>query len=111
MPVQWNHANYANSTKKKALDGIEELARVVILTQCKEECPVSHGVMRGSLMVERDDSAGCIYIGGGGPAKDYIYRQHQDTSLNHPVGKAHFIIDPVEEHEKDMKTYIEKHIK
>jgi hypothetical protein len=111
MIKSWDHAKFSKDTTKKALDGIEELARGVILTQCKEECPVDQGTMRGSLGVERDDEKKCIYLGGGGLSQAYIYRQHQDRSLNHRVGKAGFIIDPVEEHSPEMPKYIEKHIK
>ena len=110
MSVQWNHANFAKSQRKKALDGIEECARVVMLTEAKENCPVKEGVMRGSLMVERDDNNECCYLGGGGPAKAYIYRQEKDKSLNHTVGKAGFIEDSVDAHVSELNSFVQKHI-
>jgi hypothetical protein len=111
MPVSWNDSNFKKSTKTKALDGVEELARTKMLTTAKERCPVKDGIMRGSLGVERDDANSCVYLGGGGPSKDYIFRQHQDTSLNHRVGQAKFISSAVEEHSSELKEYIEKHTK
>lgn len=110
MAVQWDDRAFRARMKKKSLDGIEECARDPMLTAAKEQCPVDKGTMRGSLTVERDDANSCVYLGGGGPAKDYIFRQHQDMSLNHPVGKAKFISDPVETHSPELKDYVEKHI-
>jgi hypothetical protein len=78
---------------------------------CKEQCPVKEGTMRNSLGVERDDANLCVYIGGGGAAKDYIFRQHQDLALNHPVGKAKFISQPVQQLSNEIPSYIKKHVK
>ncbi|MHC1687971.1 MAG: hypothetical protein AB9879_09730 [Methanothrix sp.] len=108
--IKWDHSKFVKSTKTKALDGIEECAKGVMLTQAKEDCPVNHGIMRGSLTTERDDANKCVYLGGGGPAKDYIHRQEVDRSLNHTVGKAGFIRDSVEMHAPKLKSYVEKHI-
>ncbi len=112
MPItkdNWN--SYKKSRHKLALDGIEEIARGPMLATAKEFCPVDEGTMRGTLTVERDDKALKVYIGGGGPAKDYIFRQHQDTSLNHPVGQAKFISQPVEMHMPKIKPAIERRVK
>jgi hypothetical protein len=109
--VKWDHSKFLKSTVTKAMDGLEEIARGPILTRCKEECPVKDGIMRGSLGVERSDSEKCVYIGGGGPSAKYIFRQHQDTTLNHPVGKAKFIADPIQALSSQIPKYIEKHIK
>jgi len=109
--IQWDHSSFLKSTVSKALDGLEEIARGPILTRCKEECPVDQGTMRGSLGVERSDSEKAVYIGGGGASAAYILRQHQDMTLNHPVGKAKFITDPIQSLSSQIPKYIEKHIK
>lgn len=82
-----------------------------MLTQAKEDCPVLNGDMRGSLGTERDNAKKCVYLGGGGPAKDYILKQELDRSLYHDDGKAGFIRDSVEMHAGKLKSFVEKHIK
>ena len=109
MDFKWDHSAFLKDTKDKALDAEEEFAKTVILPQCQEECPVGEGVMKASLGVERVGSE--IHIGGGGAAAKYIYREHQDMSLNHRVGKAKFLSDPVEQHAKEMAAFVEKRIK
>lgn len=112
--IKWDHSKFLKSTQTKALDGVEEVCRVHMLTQAKEDCPVAMvngGTMRGSLGVERDDRNKRCYIGGGGAAKAYIYRQHQDMTYNHTTGKAKFITGAVEMHSGKLKAAIEKHIK
>ncbi len=107
MRLEWKGDAYADKVIEQVLSGVEEWARAPVLTQCKEECPTDKGIMKGSLTVVREDNV--VYIGGGGPAKDYIYRQHQDMTLNHPVGKAKFITDPVNDNAPDLPDYIKKH--
>ena len=109
--IKWDHSKFVKSTKTKALDGIEECAKGVMLTQAKEDCPVDHGIMRGSLTTERDDANLCVYLGGGGPAEAYIHRQEVDRSLQHKVGKAGFIRDSVDMHAPKLKGYIQSHVK
>ncbi len=107
---QWDHSGFVKSTRTKALDGIEECAKTEMATQAKEDCPVDSGTLRGSIGTERDDKEKCIYLGCGGPAKDYALRQETDRSLNHPVGKAGFIRDSVEMHASKLGSYVQKHI-
>lgn len=116
--IKWDHSHFLKSTRTKALDGVEEVARVKMLTDAKTRCPVGQyddgrvgGTMRASLGVERDDTKSCVYVGGGGAAKAYIFRQHQDMTLNHTVGQAKFITTAVEAHTGELKAAIEKHIK
>ncbi len=114
MPItkdNWNQ--YKKSTADKALDGIEECARALMLTEAKERCPVAPvngGTMRNSLTVERDNSKKVVYLGGGGAAKAYIFRQHQDTSLNHTTGQSKFITTAIEIHSPKLKQFVEKHV-
>lgn len=115
--IKWDHSKFLKSTKTKALDGIEEIARGPMQTQAKQDCPVGQyndgrvgGTMKGSIGVERDDANSCCYVGGGGAARAYIFRQHQDMTLNHTTGRAKFITGAVEAHRGEMKKYIEKHL-
>jgi len=109
--VQWDHSKFVKSTRTKALDGVEACAKTVMATTAKERCPVKDGILRGSIGVERDEANSCVYLGCGGPAKAYAFRQHQDLTLNHPVGQAKFITSAVETHSKELKSFVEKHIK
>jgi hypothetical protein len=110
--VKWDDSNYKKSTVTKALDGVEECVKGLMLTQAREDCPVKTGTLRDEgLGTERDDANKCIYLGAGGPAKDYAKRQELDRSLNHRVGKAGFIRDSVEMHASKLNEYVEKHIK
>jgi hypothetical protein len=109
--IKWDHSSFVKSAKKKGLDGVEECARGLMLTTAKERCPVDNGTMRNSLGVERDDANLCVYLGGGGAAKAYIFRQHQDMSLNHTSGQAKFITSAIETHSKELKGFVEKHLK
>ena len=107
--IQWNHTKFVKSVEQRAMDGCEECA-IIIKTDAAERCPVDRGTMRASLGVERDDKKLCCYIGGGGPAKDYILRQHQDMSLNHVTGEAKFISNALEAHAKELPSMIKKHV-
>jgi hypothetical protein len=118
--IQWNHDSFLKTTISKALDGIEECAKGVMLTQALEDCPVGiypagsgkkGGTMKGSLGTERDDKNKCVYLGGGGPAKAYIKRQEKDRSYNHTSGKAGFIRDSVQMHSSKLASYVQKHVK
>lgn len=99
---------WGNKVKRSALDGIEEWARVLWLSQAKTDCPVDTGTMRNSLTVERSDAENCVYVGGGGAAKKYIRRQELDRSLHHKVGKAGFIRDSVTMHIGKIPEFIKR---
>jgi hypothetical protein len=109
--VKWDHSAFLKSTISKALDGVEECARGPMASTAKERCPVDTGTLRGTIGTERDDKAKCVYLGCGGPAKAYAFRQHQDMTLNHPSGQAKFITSSVDTHSGKLKSFIEKHIK
>jgi hypothetical protein len=108
--IHWDHSKFLKSTKTRALDGIEEIARGPMATQARQDCPVDQGTLRGSIGVERDEAKGVVYLGCGGAAKAYAYRQEVDRSLNHPSGKAGFIRDSVQQHAGKLRGAIEKHI-
>ncbi len=109
--TEWAAGAVINRAKGAALNGLEEWADGEVLSEMKRQCPVDQGTMRNSLGTERDDARGVIVLGGGGPAESYIYRQHQDASLNHTTGKSHFIVDPVEQLAPNAAQYVEKHLK
>lgn len=109
--IKWNHKPFFDKVVSNALSGIEEWARTEWQPQAKQDCPVKEGTMRDSLGVERSDSEKAVYVGGGGPAKKYIFRQEMDRSLNHTVGKAGFIRDSVSMKSSKIVKYVEKHIK
>ena len=107
--TEWAAGAVINRAKEAALNGLEEWADGEVLSEMKRQCPVDQGTMRNSLGTEREDDK--IILGGGGPAESYIYRQHQDASLNHTTGKSHFITDPVEQLAPNAAQYVEKHLK
>jgi hypothetical protein len=109
--TEWAAGAVIARAKEAALDGLEEWAKGEVLSEMKRQCPVDQGTMRNSLGTERDDARGVIVLGGGGPAESYIYRQHQDASLNHTTGKSHFIVDPVEQLAPNAAKYVEKHLR
>lgn len=116
--IKWDHSKFLKSTRTKALDGVEEVARVHMATQARQDCPVGQyddgrvgGTLKGSIGVERDDAKGVVYLGCGGAAKAYAHRQEVDRSLNHREGqKAGFIRDSVQMHAGKLNAAIEKHI-
>jgi len=109
--LRWHPEKFIKKTEEAALDGIEEWARTIWLSQAKEDCPVAlrfGGTMRNSLGVVREGNY--IKIGGGGPARDYIYRQEMDRNLNHRDGqKAGFIRDSATMHKGKIIKFVEKH--
>ena len=108
--VKWHPQNFVKTLTKNALDGVEEWAMVEWQPQAYEDAPKKTSTMAGSLGHERDDSAKCVYVGGGGRAKDYILKQELDRSLVHSVGKAGFIIDTVNSKKSSLPQYIKDHI-
>jgi hypothetical protein len=113
MSVTWNDGPFKNRVIKAGMDGLEEFALVVWLPQAKINCPVAPvngGTMRNSLGYERDDKNRCIYVGGGGAAKAYIFKQEMDRSLHHTTGHAGFIGDTVQSNISKLPKYIKKHV-
>jgi hypothetical protein len=111
VDIKWDHSKFVSETTKKAVDGLEEWGLVEWKPQAVIDSPKLSGIMAGSLGVERDDAQKCIYVGGGGEASAYILKQELDRSLHHPVGKAGFILDTVNDKAPKLSEYVEKHIK
>jgi len=110
MTVTWNDANFRKNIKTKGMDGLEEWGKTVWHPRAYKDCPKLSSTMAESLWVERDDANNCIYVGGGGDAKDYILKQELDRSLHHEVGKAGFIGDTVQQNISQLPEYVKKHI-
>lgn len=65
-----------------------------VMTDAKKRSPVDLGTMRGSGYVTepKDDGKTIeLELGFGGPASDYVVRQHEDLGLRHTVGEAKFL--------------------
>lgn len=106
----WWKSDWGRKKTAAAMDGLEEWARTLVLTQSKADCPVDTGTMRNSLMVERSDSEKAVYVGGGGAARKYILRQELDRSLKHTVGKAGFLRDSVMIHLNSLPEFIRRRL-
>jgi len=69
-----------------------------IITDAKGETPVDKGTMRASGVALEPTIEGTVVevvFGFGGAAQSYDVMQHERTDFRHRVGKAHFLIDPV----------------
>ena len=108
--IKWDHSKFVKNVIKNGIDGLEEWGKVEWHPQAYRDAPKLTSAMAGSLGVERDDKNRCIYVGGGGQARDYILKQELDRSLSHPVGKAGFIGDTVQQKAHKLGTYVKKHI-
>jgi hypothetical protein len=107
--IQWNGDAVAAKINAALLDGAEEWARVDVLTDAKENCPVDLGTLRGSHAVERDDRS--VVVGVGGPAAPYAHRQHEDATLAHKVGTDHWMEKALNNKMGELKPKLEKRVK
>jgi hypothetical protein len=113
MSVTWTDGPFKKEVIKRGMDGLEEFALTVWLPQAKINCPVAPengGTMRNSLGYERDDNQKVIFAGGGGAAKDYIFKQEMDRSLHHTTGKPGFINDSLQQNISKLPEYVKKHV-
>ena len=110
MSISWNDSGFKKKIVSAGMDGLEEWGRVEWHPQAYKDSPKKTSTMAGSLGIERDDANKCLYVGGGGQAKDYILKQELDRSLHHEVGKAGFIGDTVQMKASKLPAYVKKHI-
>jgi hypothetical protein len=69
----------------------EYLAAQLIMQDARRRAPKEDGWLEGSGYATRPDfskQSVAVEMGFGGPSEDYVVRQHEDTSLNHPGEKA-----------------------
>lgn len=112
VKVEWNDRAFRATKKRQALDGIEECAKVHMVTEGKRVCPTRTSTLKGTIGTERDEARRCVYFGCGGAAKAYALRQEMDRSLRHKPGqKAGFIRDSADMHRGKLKDYVQKRVK
>lgn len=91
-----------------------------ILQDSLQQVPVDTGTLADSAYIEEQpDGSYVIGYGHGGMnpksnalPEDYMIKQHEDLSLNHPGGgKAKFLEDPAREHGVNMELKAARAIK
>ena len=80
-----------------------------ILQESLAQVPVDTGTLKNSAYIrEFDDGSYEVGYGKGSAvnpkshrvASDYMLAQHENSTLTHPIGKDHFLSDPVREHQQ-----------
>lgn len=107
--VTWWDDGFSDKAKGLAMDGLEELARAVILTDAKENCPVKDGTLRNSHTTERKESS--VVIGAGGAAAPYGLIQHERVDFQHTSGEAKWLENAFNRHIGEAPEYVKKHLK
>jgi len=80
--------------------------RGAIMPDADEHCPVDKGTMRSTSDTQRDDNAGEVVGGYGGPATPYAIRQHEDATLSHTVGEAKWLENAFNRHAKEAEGMV-----
>ncbi len=75
----------------KKILGVMKVMGTEIKSLSQQRCPVDSGTLRDSCVVKSDLVLMQVTVGYGGAASSYAARQHEDMSLNHPVGQAKFL--------------------
>lgn len=84
----------AEKRMDKAIDvGLYAIAQN-IMSLSKQEAPFDLGVLRGSGFVTLPENH-TVQLGYGGAAGAYAVVQHERLDFKHKVGKARFLIDPI----------------
>lgn len=79
-----------------------------IMTDSKKECPVYKGFLRGSGYVNPNAGSPTRPATEIGYGKEYGPYVHEIRGLNHPVGKDHFLSDPLDAHKSGYTRWIQK---
>lgn len=90
-------------------------AYIDVMRLAKSRAPVDKDWVRTSGYVEDPEfKAGTVVVGAGfgGKSEDYVVRQHEDLSLNHPNGgQARFFASAIEDRVGQTKATIARFIK
>lgn len=86
-----------------------------IMVDAKERAPRLTDTMANSGYVTEPEVKGGAAVsceaGFGGGSEDYVLRQHEDTSLNHPRGgEAHFFSNALDAGQDALFAAIVKHV-
>lgn len=70
-------------------------------------CPVEHGTLRDSCVIE--ERGDYIVVGYGGAASDYALIQHENLQYHHNPGQqAKYLEQPLDEMEEEIKEAVSK---
>ncbi len=86
----------------------------LIMTESKRECPVDTGALRDTGHVEQPEISGdqvTVQMGYGGPAAPYAVYVHENLTAQHPVGKAKYLEDPVNEAKPTLPTKMARRLR
>lgn len=76
----------------------------IMLTEAKKKCPVDTGTLRRSGAVEANSKEAIVSFN-----TPYAYKQHEDTTLNHPRGgEAKFLEKAAIENAQRAQTALRK---
>jgi hypothetical protein len=107
--IQWHGPEVAKKIEDALLDGGEEWLTVNVQTNSKERTPWKEGILAGSHTVQRGDRE--VVLGVGGPAAPYAKRIHEDESLHHPIGEAHFLEKAAQDTISELPAILQKRVK
>lgn len=72
-----------------------------VIAKSVPQTPFRDGFLRGSATVGQPRVSGSgaeVDVGFGGAAEAYAVVQHENQNFAHPIGKAKFLEDPLNEH-------------
>jgi hypothetical protein len=103
--------NFNIDTEKAKQAAMRALKQEAVLLKGRSQalCPVDHGTLRDSCVIESDENS--VTVGYGGAASSYAAVQHENMSYHHNVGQAKFLEQPAQEMEEEIKEAVLKAIK
>lgn len=107
--VNWKGDMVAKMVNDALLDGAEEWLTANVKTNSVGRTPWREGILAGSHTVQRGESE--VVLGVGGPAAPYARRIHEDESLRHPIGEAHFLEKAAADEISALPGILQKRVK
>jgi hypothetical protein len=107
--ITWHGDAVAKKIEDALLDGGEEWLTTSVKTNSVARTPWKEGILAGSHTVQRDDRS--VVLGVGGPAAPYAKRIHEDESLHHPIGEAHFLEKAANDCAGELPGILQKRVK